>query len=469
MIKSLEARSRLVKGHVPTPNAVVDAMVAKLFADRSPTPDETVLDPGCGDGAFLAGVVRWCRRADRPLPKLVGVELNPRLVELARRRFAGNDRVQILHKDYLKMEHQADYVIGNPPYVSITGLSATERDAFRGKYATAIGRFDLYLLFFERSFHNLKKGGRLCFITPEKFEYVDTAAPLRKLLATSRIEELDHVGEETFDGRTTYPTITTIEKRAPGNRRTRVRFRDGSQRLTRLPNDGSSWNPAIHESPSSEHALTLGDVATRVSCGTATGADEIFVFRAEELPPMLAHLARPTVSGRQLGLLREGAPIVCRDRMLVPYDEEGKILPEEELGIATRYFGRPDVREKLEARTCVRDGRKKYYQFHDSAPLPEMLCPKILCKDIGAEPKFWIDEKGDIVPRHSVYYIVPAEGVDLHALYRHLTSTEAKEWLKANVQRAANGFYRLQSNVLRRLPVPKSLLSARTEPALAAR
>lgn len=458
-----------MKGHVPTPAAVVDAMVAKLFAGRSPTPEETVLDPGCGDGAFLAGVVRWCRREERALPNLVGVELNPSLVELARRRFAGNDRVQILHKDYLKMEHPADFVIGNPPYVSITGLNAAERNAFRGKYTTAVGRFDLYLLFFERSLHNLRKGGRLCFITPEKFEYVDTAAPLRKLLAATRLEELDHVGEETFDGLTTYPTITTLEKRARGNRRTRVRFRDGSERLTRLPNDGSSWNPAIHASPKSEHTLTLDDLAMRVSCGTATGADEIFVFSADKLPPMLAHLARPTISGRQLGLLREGAPVVCRERMLVPYDEQGRLLAEQELGVAARYFGRPDIRQKLEARTCVRDGRKRYYQFHDSAPLPEMLRPKILCKDIGAEPKFWIDTKGDIVPRHSVYYIVPAEGVDIEALYQYLTSADAKAWLKANVQRAANGFYRLQSTVLRRLPVPDSLVSKQRMPALAAR
>ncbi len=36
-----------------------------------------------------------------------------------------------------------------------------------------------------------------------------------------------------------------------------------------------------------------------------------------------------------------------------------------------------------------------------------ILRPKILCKDIGEKPQFWVDRSGQIVPRHSVYYIVP--------------------------------------------------------------
>ena len=60
--------------------------------------------------------------------------------------------VTIQEQDFLtSTDCKYDYVIGNPPYVSITKLSEQERFAFRGKYATAKGRFDLYLLFFERA------------------------------------------------------------------------------------------------------------------------------------------------------------------------------------------------------------------------------------------------------------------------------------------------------------------------------
>ena len=457
-----------MKGHVPTPTAVVEVMVEKLFAGKPPRPSDRVLDPGCGDGAFIAGVLRWCRDHRIAVPHLVGVELNPSLAEVARKRFSRESKVEILNNDYLKAATKANYIIGNPPYVSIASLTEAERASYRRLFKSAVGRFDLYLLFFERSVQNLEPGGRLCFITPEKFEYVETAKPLRALLASHHVSELHHVGEETFEGLVTYPTITTLVNEPSKSRRTRITFRDGRTRSVRLPADGRSWNGTVHKSPETSYTATLDDVALRISCGTATGADEIYVFDAAALPPMLFPIARPTISGRQLGLLAEGAQVECRERMLVPYNQNGVLLNEKQLGVAIRYFSRRDVRAKLEARTCVTKSGRVYYSFHDSAPLPEMLRPKILCKDIGIEPKFWIDRTGDIVPRHSVYYIVPAEGVDIDALYGYLVSAEAKTWLRANVQRAANGYYRLQSTVLKRLPVPARLEKKRARAKSAA-
>jgi hypothetical protein len=42
------------------------------------------------------------------------------------------------------------------------------------------------------------------FITPEKFLYVETAAPLRRLLSGVDIEEIELANEETFVGLVTY-------------------------------------------------------------------------------------------------------------------------------------------------------------------------------------------------------------------------------------------------------------------------
>lgn len=51
-----------MKGFVPTPAALVDLMVDRLFEGRLPAPEHTLLDPGCGDGAFLNGVIRTAHR-----------------------------------------------------------------------------------------------------------------------------------------------------------------------------------------------------------------------------------------------------------------------------------------------------------------------------------------------------------------------------------------------------------------------
>jgi len=79
------------------------------------------------------------------------------------------------------------------------------------------------------------------------------------------------------------------------------------------------------------------------------------------------------------------------------------------------------------------------------------------------KPHFWIDHTGEFVPRHSVYYIVPKNEEDLEFLCEYLNSEEARSWLEGHCQRAANGFIRLQSSVLKHLPIPKSILRHSTE------
>lgn len=86
--------------------------------------------------------------------------------------------------------------------------------------------------------------------------------------------------------------------------------------------------------------------------------------------------------------------------------------------------------------------------------LDEILRPKIFCKDITATPHFWIDREGTIVPRHSVYYLVPKNPCGLDELTDYLNSGEASEWLWAHCQHASKGFFRIQSTVLKKLPLP---------------
>ncbi len=116
------------------------------------------------------------------------------------------------------------------------------------------------------------------------------------------------------------------------------------------------------------------------------------------------------------------------------------------------------MHRRLLGRTCVR--RKPWYAFHETPVLRDILRPKILCKDIGEKPHFWVDRDGRVVPRHSVYYIVPHEPAALDVIARYLQSARAHEWLAQNCQRASKGFLRLQSGALKRLPLPDDVFLA---------
>jgi hypothetical protein len=426
-------------------------MLGRLFRGRQPKQTDNLLDPGCGSGAFIAGVIRWCRKHGAPLPEMVGIESEPKRASQARIMFDSPGHIQIRCADFLTGPvERFDFIIGNPPYVAIYGFSADEKDRYRALYATARGRFDLYLLFFERALKSLNPGGRMVFITPEKFMYVETAAPLRRLLSAVEVEEIELVNEESFSGLVTYPTITTVINQAPA-RATTVRFRDGSHQLCVLDRD-ASWMPIIRGVRDQQsHGTTLKDICVRVSCGVATGADDVFVREAASLEPKLKIFVRPTIAGREL---TEPGELGHRSfAMLIPYDEQGSLLAERELGALLPYL--IGNRERLKERTCVR--RKPWYAFHETPPLPDILRPKILCKDITEKPHFWIDRQGSLVPRHSVYYIVPTDAASIEQLCAYLNSSEASLWLAEHCQRAANGFLRLQSNILKMMPVPDGL------------
>ncbi|MGV8082664.1 MAG: Eco57I restriction-modification methylase domain-containing protein [Coriobacteriia bacterium] len=443
-----------MKGFVPTPSSTVDSMVQLLFGDQPPSADDRVLDPGSGEGAFVEGILRWCASNQYPVPRITAVDSDPHHIEILQHKFGGNPDVDIRFEDFLTGERREyEYVIGNPPYVGITGLSPVEKAQYRKLFATARGRFDLYMLFFEQSLKSLTLGGRLVFITPEKFMYVDSAGPLRQLLSRHHVESIQLAPEDTFGDLVTYPTITSVRNIAAGE--THIRRRDGSCLELRLPRSEASWLPLLADGESAFGDVTLGNVCLRVSCGVATGADSVFVLPAHKLDPALREFARATIAGRELVPGNPGIPE--RNVMVLPYDQSGHLLPFDQLGGLRDYLSHSEVRSRLLARSCV--PRKPWYSFHETPVLRDMLRPKILFKDISAKPEFWVDWSGEVVPRHSVYYLVPQCAADLPLILDYLRSPEAGRWMEANCQRATKGYLRLQSRVLQRMPLPQELVS----------
>ncbi len=445
-----------MKGFVPTPPAIVDLMVAKLFENSSPGPEDSILDPGCGRGAFIEGIIRWCEKNNREIPHITGIDSDPRHIAIACEKFSGYPSVRIRHEDFLLHgpEKKFHFIIANPPYVPITGLTEPEKKEYRTRFRSATGRFDLYFLFFEQALNCLEKEGRLVFITPEKYLSVKSASQLRIILSDYSVDEIDLIHEESFRHLVTYPAVTTITHRK-SNGLTAIKFRDGSEKSAELPRDGTSAFPALYgETPKKAGFCSLGELCLRVSCGVATGADAVYVHKKQAIPTELKKYTFPTITGRDLSI---NSPDARSDReMIIPYETNGKLIPESQLGALGTFLRIPGNHSLLLKRTCT--AKKPWYAFHETPPLNQILQRKILCKDITETPFFRIDESGDIVPGHSVYYIIPKNPVHLDNLNEYLNTREVRSWLESNCQRAANGFLRLQSTILKQIPIPFSIL-----------
>ena len=440
-----------MKGQVSTPPAVLDVMVKKLFKKRPPKPNDQILDPGCGNGTFIKGILQWLNDNKIKAPQIVGVESDPEILKKAQESLKGYENITLLNQDFLLEEFGTyNFMICNPPYVRIEKINESERNIYRKRFRTARNRFDLYVLFFEKALKCLAPSGRLVFITPEKYEYTLTTTPLRRLMANYHVVEIHHLDEDAFRGLVTYPTITTIDNEFWGE--TRVIHRNGSTANLMLPSDGSPWIPAIRgETELHETKLTLKNLCKRISCGVATGKDRVFVIPKDKVPDGLMPFAYRTVSGKEL----ETGGINDSKRMIIPYDRFGKLLQENELGELKQWLYK--FKDSLVSRSCVLKGKRKWYAFHENPPMVDILKPKILCKDITKEPRFWLDKEGNIVPRHSVYYIVTKNPQILSKLLDYLNNEPAHRWLSVHCQRAANDFIRLQSTTLKELPVPEDL------------
>jgi len=78
-----------------------------------------------------------------------------------------------------------DIVIGNPPYVRVDDLNPKDREIYRSIYKTTTGKYDLYYLFFEKSFKVLNTNGSLSLISPNKYCAATSASVLRNLIFSS--------------------------------------------------------------------------------------------------------------------------------------------------------------------------------------------------------------------------------------------------------------------------------------------
>lgn len=446
-----------MRSQIATPPDVADHILDLLLRPDTALSETRFLFPGVGTGPFVGAVERCFEENSDDLPDGVGIDSDPERIEEVRQRF-DDLPFRYIQEDFLQPSPDLgtfDYVIGNPPYVPIQDLDEDEKEEYRRRFDTAYDRFDLYFLFFERALELLEPGGRLAFVTPEKFEYVGSAEPLRKLLNRYRIERIEHLDQGNFEGYTAYPTVTVLEKRN-GEVQTEVVLESGERHHVTLPNTGESWASDLRNQGDmlEDNGLTLGDITERISVGVATGADKIFVAKRKEIPPSLRDdWTFPTVSGRELelhdGLDGPDSVFIC------PYDESGNLPDEDELDDLKDWLETdPRRKERLENRSCVQKEDEVWYGWHETPQMHDILQPKIVWRDITNEPKFWIDEDGAVLPRHSVYYLIPKSQVKMRELNEYLNVHPIRQWLFANCQRATNGYIRLQSRVLKDLPVP---------------
>lgn len=172
--QTTDAARRKRLGAWYTPNDLVDHVVARALDGVAVERPFTVLDPACGDGAFLAGVRRMLGDA----AVLTGVDVDASAVAAAAATVPG---AELVHADALRFDWGArtfDLVVGNPPFLNQMAAATTRGGRSRfggGPYADAAAEFLAMAMSLARP-----AGGRVAMVLPQSLLSTRDAGPIRR-------------------------------------------------------------------------------------------------------------------------------------------------------------------------------------------------------------------------------------------------------------------------------------------------
>ena len=465
-----------------------------------------VLEPSCGDGAFVTLVVARLVESERQQAGLLGwddpvlddalraVDISEISLARARRdvgrqlaaagcpeaRARGLTERWFVRTDFLlhEWDHAFDVVVGNPPYVRIEDLPKRVLTRYRSLYATTGDRADLYVAFIERGLQLLSQDGVLGLITANRFAKNLYGRKLRRLIAEHfRVRyylNLEHTQPFLTDV-SAYPAIlvadrerglptraSTLETIEPG-------FLEGVRRQALSPErphgivsefsqwypDGGPWLATCNETRNTLDSLrrtlpTLEESApgTRVGIGVATGADQVFILK-ERSPFIEADRQIPLAVARDVS----NREISWSGHFLVdPFNEDGSLV---NLAAYPGLAGHLDRNaEALKRRHVARQRPQAWYRTIDRIWPDLQHRPKVLIPDIQSAdaPTVGYDE-GLYYPHHNLYWIT-SESWNLQALKALLRSSRVIAQVRAYSVQMRGGSLRWQAQTLRKVRIP---------------
>ncbi|MBL4636035.1 MAG: N-6 DNA methylase [Kofleriaceae bacterium] len=308
-----EEPSRHQLGQWFTPDPVVDLVLALVMHGRPRA--ETLLDPSCGDGAFL----RRAKAAGIAVDGLHGVDVDPRALASAGEQVPA---ASLHHRDFFDQASTTDFdlVVGNPPYVRQERLGQKQKALIQKALSSdwpsiplpeikkLVGRGDLAAPFLLRTIRLLAENGRAAFVLSSALLDSAYGAQLWRLLGKLATVEyiVDAPSEQWFSDASVHTCIVVLRAGASDDPVQIGRLKCSTEKAAKAiaagkelrdictqrlaaQNAPETW-PASLRAPDTWHQFSsraggtliqLGDIAT-IRRGITSGANDIFYISKEQ-------------------------------------------------------------------------------------------------------------------------------------------------------------------------------------------
>lgn len=501
-----------------------------------------IVDPACGSGAFLNEALSFLIKEHKDVDDLIaeltntplrifdteksilenniyGVDINEESVEIAKlsmwlrtaqkgRKLSslsenikcGNsliDDPEIAGDKAFNWEREFpqvfakggfDVVIGNPPYLRVQGLRENfQRESvyFENQYSSATGRFDIYVLFMEKSYFLIRKGGVVSFILPHKFLISDFGQGIRKFFVDKKaVSTILHFGSEiVFSEASTYTCIINLEKF-----NSRVKFKKiklseifNPTKFEAISYDNLSqenWNLKSEKVTNvfnkiESNQTRVRDVFKNVSRGVVTGADGVFVMKgivkgdtffgqSKDLGSEVeieSELMRPLLMGNSLSRYAN----LKNDLFLLyphKFDDKTKAYKESELAElfpkAYKYllnFKEILVNKKIKYKT----NPDLWFSLHNSRDKRLLESKKIITPYLSKKSQISIDLNGEFFMNDKCSFLI-LNDPNMHCYEYYLgllNSNLAWFYIQNTSSEYSGGYFAYTNNYLEPFPLPK--------------
>ena len=502
----------------------------------------TICDPACGSGAFLNQALDFLIKEHQYIDELkakvvkgsmiisdientilenniYGVDLNEESVEIAKlslwlrtaqpRRKLNNlsnnikcgnslidskavagDKSFNWQEQFPKVFEKGgfDVVIGNPPYLRVQGLRENfgkESEYYENKFESATGRFDVYILFIEKSFQLIKNNGIVSFILPHKFLISDFGEGIRGFLVKNKAVQsiLTFGSEMVFADASTYTCIINLS-----HNNSEIKFKEikpidilnpfefeisGYNNLSR-----EKWNlkskvieklfKKLYSTP-----WTVKDVFENISQGVVSVGDDIFLMKgkiqgdrfigySEKIKNEIeleSSIVKPLLKGEDV---KKYATLINNYYCLYPHHEiDGKTIPLEEEVFKNKYplaynYIFPFREELIKKKIRYKTNPKAWYSLHRSREISLFEQKKIITPEISLGTNMTIDVNNFY---HNTKCYTLTKRSDIKENYKFwlaiLNSKLLWYFLSSTGYVLRGGFFTFKTKYLEPFPLPK--------------
>ena len=492
-----------------TPQYIVDYIISNV----SPQEKSKVIDPSCGSGAFLLGIIRYYvstfKKSITDIVKenLYGadiLEYNTRRSKLLIMLFAimngeiiDEGDIHIYTADSLRCDWPCkfDYVVGNPPYVKFQDLDDVTRSFLLESYQTTKqGAYNLYFAFFELGLKLLTEEGKLGYITPNNYFTSLSGEPLRHFFQMNKTvcQIVDFDATKVFDVQT-YTAITFLNKKknefiqydridrgeSPAQFLAAVtltpnKYADLSVKKWRLLCGDERKNIQVIENS----GQTLGTLMN-ICVGIATLKDEVYFIDPITEDKKYYYIKKKTGEFKieknitkplvKISDMKQASDIETNARRIIfPYKTvKGKAIPREEAELKNEY---PCCYEYLLSVKDVLEGRDKgkyvyspFYAYGRTQGL-NRFGARIYTPTFSQKPRFLFDseESGFFTNGYGMYFkdgglfaapIAKLENVDV--LLKIINSCVMDYYVTKTSVAIEGGYPCYQKNFIERFTIPQ--------------